>query len=99
MWFKQDNSNELPEEVTLINRLIELWGGIETIEAESVGSDPLFKDLGRVDGFQEYLKDTLINDMKRYFVSQTDKDRDMIKGAFNRTIYIRSKILKSLDKE
>ena len=53
----------------------------------------IFKDLATVDGLQEYLSQTLAQDLKRYFQSPPGAQL-LVKGAFNRTLYLKNKIKK-----
>ena len=56
----------------------------------------LYKELGKVEGIQQYLKSTLAQDIKRYFLSPKES-QEFIKGQYNRTRYIYDKILKSIE--
>lgn len=61
----------------------------------------LFQELSRIYGINEYLKATMAKDMQRDFGSPQDQ-RQLIRGAFARTAYIKSKVLeanKSLTQE
>ncbi len=59
----------------------------------------VFKALSMVDGIQEFFRDTMAKDLRRYFVAQDDKEREMIRGAFLRTEYMRNGIKRSLTAE
>lgn len=56
----------------------------------------IFKDLAKIDGIERFLRDIMVKDMRRHFASTTEKDRDMIRGAFYRTQYFRNNIMKVL---
>lgn len=55
--------------------------------------EELFGDLSKVNGFSEYLNATMAKDMQRYFSSPREQ-LDIIQGAFARTAYIKSRIVK-----
>lgn len=61
-----------------------------TIEKEQ--EEEVFRDLARIDGFKNYLKNTMARDMQRDFGATPDQ-RQMIHGAFARTAYMKGKIL------
>lgn len=52
----------------------------------------LFEELKKVEGFQDYLSNTLIADKDRYFAAGSPMEQLMTKGAYNRTFYLRSKL-------
>lgn len=54
--------------------------------------DLMFEDLKKVEGFQEYLSNTLSADKDRYFGAGSPMEQLMVKGAYNRTLYYRSKL-------
>lgn len=54
----------------------------------------LFESLKHVEGIQEYLRDTLAKDMRRYFAAGTDDERAIVRGAFARTSYWLGKLAK-----
>ena len=39
----------------------------------------------------QYMRKMANNDMRRYFAAVTDKDRDVIRGAFARTVYLKNR--------
>lgn len=55
----------------------------------------VFKDIKKVDGFHEYLNNTLDSDIKRYFAAGSPMEQLQVKGAYNRTLYLRSKLRES----
>jgi hypothetical protein len=85
-------------EIELATKLAEKLGDIDAIEITSEASVEIFRALGNVDGLLDYLRDTMCNDIKRYFAATNDKDRDIIRGGFSRTSYIRARILDGLNK-
>ena len=54
-------------------------------------------EVSSVDGFREYLKETMAADIKRYFFSSQEQ-QPIIKGAFHRTKYLYD-ILKKVSDE
>ena len=55
-------------------------------------SESFFQQLANIDESDSYLKDMAAKDMVRYFGAANDKERDMVRGAFARTVYLENKI-------
>jgi len=84
---------------------------IEELESELLGrygdilgtiidkklEDKIFQELKNIDGLPNYLQAMLNKDIIRYFSAQEDNSRDLIRGAFVRTLYLKKRI-KSKDK-
>ena len=66
--------------------------GIETKEEKD-----FFIDFSRIESASEFLKATAAKDMQRYFAATDEKQRDMARGAFARTVYFRAQLSKSRD--
>jgi hypothetical protein len=62
-------------------------------------SEKLFNAVADIDGAFEYFRSTLESDMKRYFNATSDEDRNMIRGAYNRTMYFYKIMKGKLDKQ
>lgn len=58
----------------------------------------LFQDLGSIEDIDDYLKDTMGMDIRHYFLTpigrEGDEQRAQIKGAYSRTKYFRTLILR-----
>lgn len=78
---------------------------LETMLCEKIGDvfdyklDPkvekgIFADVSKVDFIMEYLRATMAKDIQRYFAAPDEKQRDIIRGAFARTVYLKSRISK-----
>lgn len=96
MWFPWQTGVNVERpmgEVELASKLAALTGDIESIEIAKEGKEEIFTDLAGVDGILDFLRDTMVNDIKRYFAAQNDHERDLIRGAFSRTAYLRSQVL------
>lgn len=68
---------------------------VETVESErrnKLEDGLLFDELKKVEGFQEYLSNTLAADKDRYFGAGSPMEQLLVKGAYNRTLYLRSKL-------
>lgn len=50
----------------------------------------IFEQIGAIDGIDEYLRDTLSRDLKRFFASQDPKQQEQVRGAYARSLYWRS---------
>lgn len=94
-FFVKPKSLEDYTEVELATELARITGDFDSIDISTDTSKTLFQDLARVEGFSEYLKETMSNDIKRYFSAQTDHERNVIRGGFSRTSYLRARLLDS----
>ena len=52
----------------------------------------LFKELNGVEGLVEYLRETSNKDMRRYFGAVTKEEQLVIRGAYSRTNYFKTKV-------
>lgn len=59
----------------------------------------LFRELSKVEGLDDYLRDTMGEDIKRSFMAQDDVSRATIKGGYARTMYLRAMLKKIREKE
>ena len=55
----------------------------------------LFKELKEIKNLREYLRSTANKDIQRYFAAQNDKERDTVRGALSRIIYLQARLIKS----
>lgn len=83
------------DEVELASKLAELLGDLNSVDLTKDGAKDIYRDMGRIDGSIDAYKEIMMNDIKRYFAAQTEKERDTIRGAFARTAYLRSQMLDS----
>lgn len=58
----------------------------------------VLNDVEEVDGFKDYLRETMMLDMKRYFLAPKEQ-QDSIRGAFNRTQYLLNVLIKISDEK
>lgn len=65
---------------------------IESSKRIKTDDDILFEELKKVEGFQEYLSNTIVADKERYFNAGSPMEQLQVKGAHNRTLYLRSKL-------
>lgn len=59
----------------------------------------LFDKLLEVEGLGEYLRLTMARDLQRHFVAATPIEQMNIRGAFSRTLYLKSLLTKKTSKE
>ncbi len=85
-------------EIELSAALAEKMGDIQAVEITKDGAKEIYAQMGSIDGLLDHLRDTMVNDIKRYFAAQTDTERSIIRGAFSRTSYFRSLILTEVEK-
>lgn len=65
------------------------------IQIDTEFEQAIFESLGSVDGLLEFLRDAMAKDMQRYFDAPDDDSRMRIKGAFQRTAYLRKRIIQT----
>lgn len=68
---------------------------VDSVEKTNMSKEEvelLFKDIKNIQGFHEYLNNTLDADIKRYFGAGSPMEQLQVKGAYNRTLYLRSKL-------
>lgn len=68
---------------------------VDYVKRDKKEDDLLFNDLKSVEGFVEYLTNFLYSDRNRYFNATTPMEQLMIKGAYNRIMYLRSKLVET----
>ena len=71
--------------------LLESYDDIIDDGIEKAEEEVILKQVGDVEGFVQYMRKMANNDMRRYFAAVTDKDRDVIRGAFARTVYLKNR--------
>lgn len=76
----------------LIDIIVSKWTDNFNDDIEKEQEDKVFKSIVGIEGFNEYLRVTLIRDMKRYFKAMPIQQPE-IRGAFMRTSYMRSKLM------
>lgn len=59
----------------------------------------MFEDLSGVENFMEYLRQTMFNDVNRYFSASSEANRNQVKGAYSRSMYLRSRVMKANEKK
>ncbi len=95
MWGKQETREYTASE--LAYKLAESLGDINSLSLpDEKEQAKIYKELNTIEGLVDMLRDTMVQDMRRYFAAQTDKERDIIRGGFARTAYWVARIL---DKE
>ncbi len=95
MWWQKEEMNE----IELAAALAEKLGDIQSVEITKDGAKEIYQHMGNIDGLLDHLRDTMVNDIKRYFAAQTDIERSIIRGAFSRTSYFRSQIMIAIGKD
>lgn len=77
--------------------LLELADVLDNPMESNIGDKLEVETFGSIQGndhLMKYLRETLGGDIKRYYIAATDRDRDQVRGAFNRTAYLLAKITK-----
>lgn len=97
-WQEDDKIVIEYNEIELAAMLADKLGDLDVVDITKPGIKEIFQAMSGIDGLLDYLKDTMGADIKRYFAAQTDHERDLIRGAFARTSFLRASILDSLGK-
>ncbi len=87
------HTSELTENF-LCHEIAKIVGDPTEYSIDKGQEDKLFTSLSGVDGLAEYLKATMAKDIQRDFGS-TQEQRALIHGAFARTSYFMSRLVKS----
>ena len=91
-------ANPLNEEQILrlaADTLVDLYGNMPEKKEEV----ELFSRLNQVEGFTDYLRATLANDVKRFFKASSPAEQLQIRGAYARTLYLKGRLLKKQESE
>lgn len=87
-FLKEKNSiKDIPTpelEIELLSR----YGDIFEYTIDKQEEKIIMKELKKINGLLNYLKATQAKDVTRYFSAQDEKQRDLIRGAFHRTLYL-----------
>jgi hypothetical protein len=67
-------------------------GDTDSLTLTTGETEKIYAELANIDGLSELLRDTMIQDVRRYFGASDDNERNLIRGSFARTSYWRSKI-------
>lgn len=89
------HESELTEDF-LCYEIAKIIGDPREYSIEKKQEDLIFADLGRIEGIAMFLNATMAKDMQRDFASTPDQ-RQLIRGAFARTAYLKSKLVKKND--
>ncbi len=89
------NINDYSEDELALALAIKLG---EQDEIDDDYEKKIFKDLKGTDGLVKYLREAAAKDIKRYFGATTPTEQNLIRGAFARTMYLKSRVMGS-DKE
>lgn len=90
--FKKKYTTEELEDMLLSRYDLELK---ESKELE----EQIFEELRKVQGFTKYLQSTMNQDIVRYFNAQDEGQRNLIRGAFLRSLYMKKKVRSKVDKK
>jgi hypothetical protein len=68
-------------------------GKFDTTLIDNTRFKEVLEEVANVDGFRDYLRETLALDIKRYFFA-TKEQQELIKGAYSRTYYLYTTLAK-----
>lgn len=80
-------------EEEVLNLALDSIGDFTDLKLDKKFEKEVFDNVAGIDGVKEYLRDTIAQDVKRYFKASTDSERDQVRGAYSRTLYLRSLII------
>lgn len=80
------------DEYFLADYYARLVGDPTDSEISRKDEQAFFTDLARIDNARDFLRATMARDMQRYFSAPDEKSRNIIQGAFARTVYLRGKL-------
>jgi len=69
---------------------------IEELEGSEIDkklAEEVFATLSKLDGVEEYLRQTMVEDIKRYFSAPDDISRERIKGHYALASYMRRELI------
>lgn len=49
----------------------------------------IFEQMNKIEGLDDYLRNTMSKDVKRYFQASSEKEREQVRGAYARALYFR----------
>lgn len=70
----------------------ETLGDVSEYKIAPQDEKKMFEDLSGIENFVEYLRAMSAKDIQRYFAAEEDRQRDIVRGAVSRTLYIRGMI-------
>lgn len=79
----------------VLNKIVEHVGDPRDYGLNKKVEEQVFRDMSRVENINKFLNATLAADIQREFTCQDDTQRGLIKGAFGRTAYFKSGIMKN----
>lgn len=88
--------SKLLTEDELLDQYATIMEGVLDVDVDE-STVPIFKALLKVKGLDEYLRSTMGKDIQRYFIAKDDAERGRIKGAYQRTFYLRAMLKKVAD--
>lgn len=96
MWFNKQEVKPIDAftDIELATELARRQGDLDSTTITHEEGEKIYKELGAIDGLVELLRDTMVNDIRRYFAAQTEKERDIIRGGFARVAYWKAIITK-----
>lgn len=80
-----------------INEEIDL-GGLTELQIDNAKYSQMWNDLIQVDGFSDYLQETMALDMKRYFYTSKES-QERVKGHFDLAHYLYKTLIQVREKK
>jgi hypothetical protein len=69
-------------------------GDINATELKDFQIETVLSDMSKVPNIEDFLKSTMKADKNRFFNASDDKSRDMVRGAYSRTLWLLKSIVK-----
>ena len=94
----RDVSKKPFTENELGSMLSQLLGDVTEYSIEPAQEKEIFEKLREINGIHDYFRAMIAKDIQRYFMAASDSQRDQVKGAFGRTIYLKNKVSGKIQK-
>jgi hypothetical protein len=84
-------------DIELSEKLAAKLGNSDLMELPEAAHARIYKEMANIDGIQDLFRDTMVADLRRYFAATNDHDRDLVRGGFSRTAYLRAQVKRQLE--
>ena len=91
-YIKRDLSKSPLTKEEILYLFIESLGSLDETFIDESSEIKMFDIIREVEGIEDYFDKLLKRDIKRYMAAQTKDDQMIIRGAFNRTAFIKAKL-------
>lgn len=97
-YIKKESFRDLEKEPytdqEILDMFIDTLGDLENAYTDENVEKSIFKLMNEVEGVQDYFRSVMRRDIKRYMGAPTTAEQILIRGAFNRTAFMKSRLTK-----